>query len=73
MNFQGALTTLAGAFLSFYLGCVAVGRADVPWKMIAELRSKALAGANSNWGCPSMFDKGACSTYDPHIGKSQKH
>lgn len=65
MNFQGALTALAGAFLSFYLGCVMVGRADIPWKMIAEFRGKALAGANSNWGCPSVFHKNACREYGP--------
>lgn len=65
MNFQGALTTLAGAFPSFYLGCVAVGRADIPWNMIGEMRSKALAEKNSAWGCPSVFNKNACDTYDP--------
>lgn len=62
---RGTLTALAGGFLSFYLGCVAIGRADIPWKMIGELRVKALAGANSNWGCPSVFNKGACHEYDP--------
>lgn len=65
MNFQGALTALAGTFLSFYLGCAAVGRADIPWKIISEMRGKALAGANSNWGCPSVFNKNVCDTYDP--------
>lgn len=73
MNFQSALTTLAGTFISLYLGCVAVGRPDIPWKMIAELRGKALGGANSNWGCPSVFNKNACVTYDPHIVRPPKH
>lgn len=73
MNFQGALTTLAGTFISLYLGCVAIGRADIPWKMIAELRGKALTGANANWGCPSVFNKNACGTYDPHHYRALKH
>jgi hypothetical protein len=64
MNLQNALTTLAGAFLSFYLGCVAVGRPDIPWKIIAQMRGKALTGASSDWGCPSLFNKNSCSTYD---------
>jgi hypothetical protein len=65
MNFQSAITALAGTFISLYLGCVAVGRPDLPWKMIAELRGKALEGANSNWGCPSVFNGDACQAYDP--------
>lgn len=64
MNFQGVLTALAGTFLSFYLVCAAVGRADIPWKIIVEMRGKALAEANSNWGCPSVFNKNACREYD---------
>lgn len=65
MNFQSALTTLAGTFISLYLACIAVGRPDIPWKMIAELRGKALTGTSASWGCPSVFHKDACHTYDP--------
>lgn len=71
MNFQSIVTALTGAFISFYLGCVAVGRADIPWKLIAEMRGKALVGANSNWGCPSAFNKDACRTYDPNRYRSK--
>lgn len=65
MNFQGALSTLVGAFITFYLACAAVGRPDIPMHMLAELRVKALQGTTASWGCPSVFHKGSCHSYDP--------
>ena len=65
MGFQGSLETLVKVFLGFYIACVAVGRPDIPLKVITELRAKAMAGTTASWGCPSVFNKGACSTYDP--------
>ena len=65
MNFQGALTTLAGAFITFYIGCASIGRADIPMKLVTELRVKALQGTTASWGCPSAFNKDACHSYDP--------
>ncbi len=66
MNFQGAISDLMKAFLGFYIGCCAIGRADIPLKIIAELRTKAIAGTpTSQWGCPSIFHKGACQTFNP--------
>ncbi len=65
MGIQGSIENLAKVFLGFYIACAMVGRADIPWKMIAELRGKALAGASSSWGCPSIVNKNACKEYNP--------
>ena len=65
MNIQGALENLAKAFIAFYIGCAMIGRPDIPWKVIAEMRSKAIAGVSANWGCPSAFNRKACREYNP--------
>lgn len=65
MNIQGALEALAGAFISLYLACVAIGRPDIPLKLVTEIRVRALAGTTASWGCPSVFHKTACGSYDP--------
>lgn len=64
MNFQGALETLVGAFVAFYIGCVCVGRPDIPLKVVTELRIRAIQGAAESWGCPSAFNKDACHSYN---------
>ncbi len=63
MNFQGALTSLALAFIIFYLGCLSIGRPDIPMKLVTELQFKALQHLTSNWSCPSAFNKIACHSY----------
>lgn len=65
MNFQGTLETLAGAFIAFYIACASIGRADIPLKLVTELRVKALQSTTASWGCPSAFNKDACQNYDP--------
>lgn len=65
MSVQSALQVLAGTFISLYLACVAVGRPDIPLKLVTELRVKALAGTTTNWGCPSLLHKNACREYNP--------
>ncbi len=65
MNIQGGIENLVKVFLGFYIACATVGRADIPWKMIVDLRGKALAGASTSWGCPSAFNKNACKEYSP--------
>lgn len=64
MSIQGAIENLVKAFLGFYFACALVGRSDIPWKMIVDLRGKALAGASSGWGCPSVFNEKSCTSYD---------
>lgn len=65
MSIQGSVETLVKAFLGFYIACAIAGRADLPYKIIADLRGKALAGTKSSWGCPSVFNKNACKEYNP--------
>jgi len=66
MGFQNSLDALMKTFIGFFIACAVIGRPDIPWKMIGELRGKALAGTNASWGCPSVFNKeSACNSYDP--------
>lgn len=66
MSIQGALTDLMKVFLTFYISCCAVGRSDVAFKMVSDLRAKALKGTTESWDCPSIFHRsGDCKTYDP--------
>lgn len=67
MSFQSSLTDLMKVFLAFYIGCCAIGRADLPIKLVAQLRTSAVEGANSKgWGCPSIFNRGGdCMTSIP--------
>jgi hypothetical protein len=66
MSIQGALIDLMKVFLAFYIGCCAVGRLDVPWRMISQMRAKAVTGTTDSWGCPSIFNRsGDCRTYNP--------
>ena len=64
MNFQTALENLAKVFIGFYIACACAGRADIPLKLITQMRAHALAGANSSWGCPSI-NRNACKEYNP--------
>jgi hypothetical protein len=66
MSIQGSLENLMKVFLTFYIGCCLIGRPDIPLKLVAQLRTKALAGTTASWGCPSIFNHStACATYDP--------
>lgn len=64
MNIQGALSDLMKVFLAFYIGCYVAGRADVPWRVISQMRTKALKETTESWGCPSIFNRD-CRTYSP--------
>lgn len=65
MNLQGALSDLMKVFLTFYIGCCVVGRADIPLKLVTQLRVKTMEGlSNTNWGCPSISpQKRDCKTW----------
>ncbi len=65
MSFQGTLAALVGTFITFYLACATIGRPDIPLHVIAGLRANALDGTKASWGCPSVFQKNACRSYDP--------
>jgi hypothetical protein len=64
MSFQSSLETLAAAFLTFYLSCQAVGRPDIPKKIISEMRIRSFEGAASGWGCPSAFNQQSCRSFN---------
>lgn len=38
------------------------------WKQLGELRHHVIQESKQGWGCPSIFDKNACSTA-PKSGK----
>ena len=66
MSIQGSLENLMKVFLTLYIGCGLIGRPDIPLKLVAQLRTTALAGTTASWGCPSIFNHStACDTYDP--------
>ena len=65
MSFQNSLEALIGAFIAFCIGCCSIGRPDIPLKVVAELRAKALEGTTASWSCPSLWNKNACKEYDP--------
>jgi hypothetical protein len=65
MTFQNSLEALLGMFIAFYIGCISIGRPDIPFRVVADLLAKALQGTTACWGCPSAFNKGACKEYDP--------
>lgn len=65
MGFQNSIDALVKAFIGFFIACAVVGRPDIPLKAITELRVKALKGATASWGCPSVFNRNACTSYDP--------
>jgi len=54
-----------GVIVTLIVLAVASGRQDLVWRGIAEVRKVALANARKDWGCPSVFNRGACSSYDP--------
>ncbi len=65
MGFQGSLEALAKVFIGFVIACAAIGRPDIPIKVIAGLGAKALQGTTASWGCPSAFNREACTRYNP--------
>lgn len=64
MSFQGKLAALVGSFITFYLACAAIGRPDIPLHLIAGLRANTSDRTKASWGCPSVFQKNGCHSYD---------
>lgn len=54
-----------GVIATLIVLAVASGREDLVWRAIVEARKVALANARTDWGCPSVFSKSACGSYDP--------
>jgi len=60
-SFSGVM----GVITTFIVLSTASGHGDVVWKAIAEIRRVAITKSRQNFGCPSIFSKGACKSYDP--------
>jgi hypothetical protein len=43
----------------------ASGRGQVVWSALAEMRKEAKVATLASWGCPSIFDRRACTRYTP--------
>lgn len=54
-----------GVIVTLIVLAVASGRQDLVLRAVAEVRKVALANARADWGCPSVFNRGACKRYDP--------
>lgn len=54
-----------GVIVTLIVLAVASGREDLVWRAVVEVRKVALANARTDWGCPSVFNRGACTSYDP--------
>ena len=55
------LDRLAGAIVTFIVLSTASGHGEWVWKGIVYMRHHALQEVNQGWGCPSIFNKRACS------------
>ena len=53
-----------GVIVTFIVLSTASGHGDVVWKAIAEVRRVAITNARQDFGCPSIFTKDACKSYD---------
>jgi hypothetical protein len=68
-----SLEGVAKAFAAFAIACALIGRADIPLRVIAQLRAKALKETTASWGCPSVFHgQNACNSYDPKRYRNNK-
>ena len=56
---------LMGVIVTFIVLSVTTGHGDLVWKTINEVRRIAILNAHQDWGCPSAFNKSACTSYDP--------
>lgn len=59
-----SFSEIVGTIVTFIVLSTASGHGDWVWKAIAEVRRVAITQAHEDWGCPSLFNKGACSSYD---------
>ncbi|MEO7163042.1 MAG: hypothetical protein ABI041_08985 [Bdellovibrionia bacterium] len=56
---------IVGVIVSFVVLSTASGHGDWVWKGIIYTQHAAMKQARSNWGCPSIKFRSACSEYDP--------
>lgn len=61
-----SFSEIIGVIVTFIVLSTASGHGDVVWKVIGEVRRVAISNARQDFGCPSIFNKSACSNYDPN-------
>jgi hypothetical protein len=52
-----------GVIVTFIVLTTASGHGAVVLKAIAGIRRVAITNSRQDFGCPSIFNKGACSSY----------
>ena len=60
-----SFSEIVGVIVTFVVLSTASGHGEWVWKGIAIAQSVAMRQARSDWGCPSLSGKLACSEYDP--------
>ena len=60
-----SFSEVVGVIVIFIVLSAASGHGDWVWKGITEIRRVALSNAHQDWGCPSVWNKGVCSSYEP--------
>ncbi len=60
----GAIKDLVILLASVVVIAHATGQREWLWKQVATIRQQVLVKANQEWGCPSIFSKNACITYN---------
>lgn len=59
-----SFSEIMGIIVAFIVFSTASGHGDVVWKVIGEVRRVAITNARQDWGCPSLANRGACTSYD---------
>ncbi len=63
---MGAVIEKAMGLAALFVGlAMASGHPEWVWKGVAYVRHQALTEVRKPWGCPSIFNDGACNGYDP--------
>lgn len=60
-----SIKELAGLIAILYVTTMVTGNGEKFWLAVKTLRHHFLVENKKDWGCPSIFHKNACSSYDP--------
>lgn len=55
----------AGVIALFYLSMMVTGHGPEFWQAVKWMKKHVISESKKDWGCPSIFNKGACNSYDP--------
>ena len=62
-----SFSEIIGTIVTFIVVSTASGHGDWTWKAISEVRKVAISQTDEDWGCPSIFNKNACRSYDAKL------